>query len=102
MRSIVVDEVRKRHAERRGGSAEHVLLDTGVSDAPAHEDEQIIRVHEALEELGALEPRLAQVVEMRYFAGLTEEEIASALGVSMRTVRRDWEKARTLLYETPK
>ncbi|HEX7440777.1 MAG TPA: ECF-type sigma factor, partial [Caldimonas sp.] len=76
MRSIVVDEVRKRRAERRGGSAEHVELDTSVGDALAPEDEQIIRVHEALDELSALEPRLASVVEMRYFAGLTEEEIA--------------------------
>ncbi len=102
MRSIVVDEVRKRHAERRGGSAEHVELDTGMGDAPAHEDEQVLRVHEALEELSALDPRLAQVVEMRYFAGLTEEDIAGSLGLSARTVQRDWEKARTLLYEALK
>ena len=101
-RSIIVDEVRKRHAERRGGSAEHVELDTGVGDALANDDGQIIRVHEALEDLGALDPRLAQVVEMRYFAGLTEEEIASALGLSARTVQRDWEKARTLLCEALK
>ncbi|HEX7442090.1 MAG TPA: sigma-70 family RNA polymerase sigma factor, partial [Caldimonas sp.] len=69
-----------------------------VGDALAPEDEQIIRVHEALDELSALEPRLASVVEMRYFAGLTEEEIAAALGLTERTVRRDWDKARTLLF----
>ena len=102
MRSIVVDEVRKRHAERRDGVAVHVTFDTGVSNAPTHADQQIIRVHEALEELVALEPRLARVVGMRYFAGLTEESIASTLGVSLRTVRRDREKARTLLYEALK
>ncbi len=102
MRSIIVDEVRKRHADRRGGSAEHVELDTGMGDTLAHEDEQVIRVHEALEELSALDPRLAQVVEMRYFAGLTEEDIAGSLGLSARTVQRDWEKARTLLYEALK
>lgn len=98
MRSIVVDEVRKRRAQRRGGATEHVPLDTDAVDALAADDEQIVRVHEALEELSALEPRLAQVVEMRYFAGLSEEDIAASLGVTDRTVRRDWDKARTLLY----
>lgn len=98
MRSIVVDEVRKRHAERRGGSADHVALDTDVDDSLAQDDEQLIRVHEALEELAALDPRLAHVVEMRYFGGLTEVEIADSLGVTERTVRRDWDKARTLLF----
>jgi RNA polymerase sigma factor (TIGR02999 family) len=102
MRSIVVDEVRKRHAERRGGSAEHVELDTGSTDAMATDDDQIVRVHEALDELAALEPRLARVVEMRYFAGLTETDIAGALGVTERTVRRDWDKARTLLFDALK
>jgi RNA polymerase sigma factor (TIGR02999 family) len=98
MRSIVVDEVRKRHAERRGGSAVHVELDTGVGDVLSREDDQVIRVHDALDELSALDPRLAQVVEMRYFAGLTEADIAGVLGVTERTVRRDWDKARTLLF----
>jgi RNA polymerase sigma factor (TIGR02999 family) len=98
MRSIVVDEVRKRHAERRGGAAEHVELDTGVADSVQTDEDQILRVHEALDELSALDPRLAQVVEMRYFAGLTEPDIAEALGVNERTVRRDWDKARTLLF----
>lgn len=99
MRSIVVDEVRKRHAERRGGSAEHVELDTESVGALAADDDQIMRVHEALDDLAALDPRLARVVEMRYFAGLSETEIADALGVTERTVRRDWDKARTLLFE---
>jgi RNA polymerase sigma factor (TIGR02999 family) len=98
MRSIVIDEVRKRRADRRGGSAEHVPLDTGAVDALATDDEQILRVHEALDELAALDPRLARVVEMRYFAGLGEEDIAATLGVTSRTVRRDWDKARTLLF----
>jgi RNA polymerase sigma factor (sigma-70 family) len=56
-------------------------------------------VHEALEELAQVDPRLVQVVEMRYFAGLTESEIAAALGVTDRTIRRDWEKAKLLLAE---
>lgn len=99
MRSIVVDEVRKRHAERRGGAAKHVELDTGSVDAQSTDDEQIVRVHEALDELAAIDPRLTRDVEMRYFAGLSELDIASALGVTERTVRRDWDKARTLLFE---
>jgi RNA polymerase sigma factor (TIGR02999 family) len=98
MRSVVVDAVRSRHGERRGGAAEHVDLDTNVADAVATDDGEIIRVHEALDELAAIEPRLAHVVEMRYFAGLTEADIAGALGVTERTVRRDWNKARTLLF----
>jgi len=98
MRSIVVDEVRKRHAERRGGDAEHVGLDDEVAGAVAQDDTEVLRVHEALDELGGLDKRLAQVVEMRYFAGLTEVDIADALGVTERTVRRDWDKARALLF----
>ncbi|MEO8019421.1 MAG: ECF-type sigma factor [Pseudomonadota bacterium] len=97
MRSVIVDMVRASRAERRGGNAPHVTLNTGVSNSAAPGEEEIIRVHEALEELAAVDQRLVQVVEMRYFAGMTEPEIASALGVTDRTVRRDWEKARLLL-----
>jgi RNA polymerase sigma factor (TIGR02999 family) len=97
MRSIIVDFARRRRAQRRGGDAAQVTLTTGHgAAAPAGADE-IVRVHEALEQVSAIEPRLAQVVEMRYFAGMTEAEIAQALGVTDRTVRRDWEKARLLL-----
>jgi RNA polymerase sigma factor (sigma-70 family) len=60
-------------------------------------EEQIMRVQEALEDLKKFDPRIVQVVEMRYFVGMTEPEIAAALGVTDRTVRRDWEKARLLL-----
>ena len=98
MRSIIVDEVRKRRAERRGGGAEQVGLETGDVAALSGDDDQIVRVHDALADLAALDQRLAQVVEMRYFAGLSEDEIAAAMGVTERTVRRDWAKARTLLF----
>ncbi len=98
MRSIVVDAVRRRRAERRGGDAEHVELDDAIADGMARDDAETLRVHEALADLSTLDPRLAQVVEMRYFGGLSEQDIAGALGLSERTVRRDWEKARTLLY----
>ncbi len=97
MRSVVVDLVRRRRAERRGGGEIHIELsriDVGQSN-PGEDD--ILRVNEALDELAKVDPRLTQVVEMRYFAGLEEREIAAALAVTERTVRRDWKKARMLL-----
>jgi RNA polymerase sigma factor (TIGR02999 family) len=100
MRSVVVDLVRGKLAERRGGGAAHVTLSTGIGEGTPAAESEILRVHEALDDLAALNERMAQVVEMRYFAGLTESEIADALGVTERTVRRDWEKARVLLAET--
>jgi RNA polymerase sigma factor (TIGR02999 family) len=100
MRSVVVDYVRERMAERRGGDAAHVTLDTQFASRAEDGADEILRVHGALEELAVLDERMAQVVEMRYFAGMTESEIADALGVTDRTVRRDWEKARLLLAET--
>ncbi len=98
MRSVIVDLVREQAAERRGGGASHVTLDTVLVDGLAGPDDaEALRVDEALTALATVEPRLAQVVEMRYFAGLTEAEIAEALDVTERTVRRDWDKARLLL-----
>jgi RNA polymerase sigma factor (TIGR02999 family) len=100
MRSVIVDFARRRQSERHGGDVLMVTF-TGALDEqqPAAADD-ILRVHEALEELAAVDARLAQVVEMRYFAGLSEAQIALALDVSERTVRRDWEKARLLLERT--
>ena len=99
MRSIIVDFARGRVRERRGGDAPHVTLNTEVAHGLPVGDEQILSIHEGLEALAAREPRLAQVVEMRYFGGLNEEEIATALDITDRTVRRDWEKARLLLAD---
>jgi RNA polymerase sigma factor (TIGR02999 family) len=97
MRSIIVDFARAKAAERRGGDAAHVTLNTELVDGtPAGEDE-ILAVHEALADIARLDQRLAQVVEMRYFGGLTDTEIGAALGITDRTVRRDWDKARLLL-----
>ena len=100
MRSIIVDFARARSAERRGSGALHVTLNTELIEGiPAGEDE-IIQVDEALDELGKLDPRLVQVVEMRYFGGMSDSDIGAVLGVTDRTVRRDWEKARLLLAAT--
>lgn len=97
MRAVVVDLVRARQAERRGGGAEHLPLDTHLGDRLAAHDAEVLRVHEALDELAAAEPRLAQVVALRYFGGLSEAEIAAALDMTERTVQRDWQKARLFL-----
>lgn len=101
MRSVIVDLARARLAERRGGAAEHVALDTEHADRIAVEPEdEVVRVHEALEVLAQADEQLARVVELRYFGGLTEAEIAELTGSSERTVRRQWEKARLLLTVT--
>lgn len=97
MRSIIVDAARAGLAERRGGGAAHVTLDTGIGESVATPEEEILDVHAALEQLTQLDARLAQVVELRYFGGLNDAEIAQLLGLTDRTVRRDWEKARLLL-----
>jgi RNA polymerase sigma factor (TIGR02999 family) len=100
MRSVVVDRIRRRCADRRGGGAEHVeLIEESAAGQSAHE-EHVLAVHRALEQLEAVDPRLVRGVEMRYFGGFTEAEIANALGVNERTVRRDWQKARLLLHES--
>ncbi len=97
MRSIIVDTARASLAQRRGGDAQHVTLNTGVAEAVAEPETDILDVHAALDDLAKLDPRLVQVVEMRYFGGMKDEDIGDALGLTDRTVRRDWEKARLLL-----
>jgi RNA polymerase sigma factor (TIGR02999 family) len=96
MRHVLVDRAKARAALKRGGDLRRISLDEeeiGVDDQP----EALLQLDEALDRLAALEPRLARVVECRFFGGLTEEEIAEALGVTARTVQRDWAKARMLL-----
>lgn len=97
MRSVIVNSVRDRIAQKRGGSAQPLTLSTQLGAKVADGEESIMKVHEALEELAKAEPRLAQVVEMRYFGGYSEREMAETLGVTERTVQRDWEKARLIL-----
>ena len=99
MRSVIVDLARRRLADRRGGGMTPLTLTTSIaSRVPAGESE-IVRVHEALDELAVHDKRMATIVEMRYFGGMTETEIAEAVGIHERTVRRDWEKARLFLHE---
>jgi RNA polymerase sigma factor (TIGR02999 family) len=99
MRSVIVDFARRRSALRRGGKA--VAPDALAPQAVEADrgPRQILRVHEALDALERLEPRMAQVVEMRYFGGMSETEIAACLGVTDRTVRRDWDRARLWLRD---
>jgi len=97
MRSVIVDSARERLAERRGGDLMQVTLSTQVAENIPADDQGILQVHEALIALAEADPRAAQVVEMRYFGGYTEDEIAEALDINVRTVARDWEKARLLL-----
>jgi RNA polymerase sigma factor (sigma-70 family) len=78
-------------------------LDTAAMNGAIPQGEDtILQVHEALEELAQVDPRLVRVVEMRYFVGLSNEEIAQSLGVTSRTVERDWEKARSFLFTSMK
>lgn len=99
MRSIVVDFARGRLAQRRGANTPHITVGTDIADPAAAAEDEVIRVEEALQELARLDERLVQVVELKYFGGLTNEEIAAALGTAERTVRRAWQKARVLLHE---
>ena len=96
MRSVVIDLVRERRALRHGGDLQRMTLDTELLDIITTDDEPLT-VQEVLTELVTVDERLSQVVEMRYFGGFTDIEIANALGTSERTVRRDWEKARLLM-----
>jgi RNA polymerase sigma factor (TIGR02999 family) len=101
MRSVIVDLVRQRQTERRGGDVPMLTLTGDVMDRAGvqAQEEHILRVHEALQEMAQVDERMARVVEMRYFAGMSDAEIGEALGVTDRTVRRDWEQARLFLAE---
>jgi RNA polymerase sigma factor (TIGR02999 family) len=96
MRSVIVNSVRERIAQKRGGDSRPLTLSTQFA-VNAGDEESILKVHEALDSLEQVEPRLAQVAQMRYFGGYSEQEIAESLDITERTVRRDWEKARLLL-----
>ena len=98
MRSVLVDEVRARQADKRGGGVLPLTLTTGVlQQAAASED--FSRLNDALDALRGVDPRAAQVVELRYFAGMTETAIAGEIAVSVPTVKRDWRRARAFLFQ---
>ena len=96
MRRILVDAARARASKKRGGSAAKVNIDDAAVLSP-EPDQSILALHEALATFSQLAPRQARVVELRYFGGLTEEEIVAALDISPRTVRRDWSFAKAWL-----
>jgi RNA polymerase sigma factor (TIGR02999 family) len=94
MRQILVGFARERGRQKRGGGARQVSLDEAIV-VGQEQDEDLVALDEALSALAEVDARKAQVVEMRFFGGLTEEEAAAALGVSPETVRRDWRIARS-------
>jgi RNA polymerase sigma factor (TIGR02999 family) len=96
MRSVVVDCIRERRSEKRGGDANFITLTTSAGLNPL-DDERLLAVDSAMDSLEKIAPELHQLVEMRYFAGLSVKEISEAKGVSSRTVEREWEKARAFL-----
>lgn len=98
MRQVIVDHARARAATKRGGDARQVTLDTNLLEVE-DQAEWILSVNSALERIRAVDERLEQVVECRFFAGLTEEETAEAMGVSLRTAQRDWNRAKAWLQE---
>jgi RNA polymerase sigma factor (TIGR02999 family) len=97
MRRILIDYARAYHAGKRGGGHAHLPLDEALVRVEERAD-MLIALDEALDRLAAMNARLCRVVECRYFAGLSEEETAEVLGVTARTVRRDWVKARGWLF----
>lgn len=99
MRSVIVDFARRRNADRRGGDLDRVTLTERLAAGAMRPEEEILLVHDALEKIARLDARMAQVVELRYFCGMTDQEIADTLEITDRTVRRDWEKAKLLLRE---
>jgi RNA polymerase sigma factor (TIGR02999 family) len=97
MRSVIVSSARERAAQKRGSGLRPVTLSERISEQVLDDEEAILRVHEALESLEQVDARLARVVQMRYFGGYSEQEIADTLGVTERTVQRLWLKARLML-----
>jgi RNA polymerase sigma factor (TIGR02999 family) len=98
MRSVVLDAVRENRARKRGGDLVPITLTTGIPDASLDET-QLLAIDEALTTLDNLAPELKELVEMRYFAGLTVPQISELTGRSVRSIERDWEKARLILRQ---
>jgi RNA polymerase sigma factor (TIGR02999 family) len=97
MRGLIVDYARRRQAQKRGGEFELTALSTDVA-GPAADADELARVSAALDELDAADPRLARIVDLKFFGGFSFAEIAAMTNVSERTVQRDWQKARIYLH----
>jgi RNA polymerase sigma-70 factor, ECF subfamily len=98
MRRLLVDHARSRNAEKRGGHSFRIEIE-GLEVGRPSPLVEVVAIDELLEQLAVQDPRMAQIVELRFFGGLTNLEIADALGVNERTVKRDWQLARAWLYE---
>jgi RNA polymerase sigma factor (TIGR02999 family) len=98
MRRLLIDRARERYAEKRGGGADPLPLDATEEIAAQRVSNEILALDAALVHLGERDERLARLVELRFFGGLSEVEVAELLGVTERTVRRDWQKAKGFLY----
>jgi RNA polymerase sigma factor (TIGR02999 family) len=96
MRGLIIDFVRERRALKRGSAFHITQLPTDVAEV---DQSELVRLSDVLDELATHDPRLAEVVDLRYFCGFTIEEIATQRGTSLRTVQRDWEKARAILFK---
>lgn len=99
MRNLVIDHVRRRQAHKRGGGLHFTELDTSIAEQAA-DAAPLVSISDALDALAQVEPPLAELVDLKFFCGLTFAEIAALRGVSERTVQRDWEKARLWLQNT--
>jgi RNA polymerase sigma factor (TIGR02999 family) len=99
MRGLIIDYARSHRAQKRGGGFEITSLDTDIADQGA-DDQELRAIGDALDELAAAEPALAQVVDLKFFCGFSFAEIAAMRGCSERTVQRDWEKARIYLHHS--
>lgn len=97
MRHVLIDHARRVHYAKRGGGAQHVALDD-VDAMTTERAAELVALDEALSELAILDPRKSRVVELRYFGGLSLEETADVLEISLMTVRRDWRAAKAWLY----
>ena len=98
MRQVLVDRARRRNAGKRGGGEAAVTLHAEAVPAPEVRDQKLLDLDEALARLATVNPRLVQVVECRFFGGLSFPETAETLGISLRTAERDWGRARAHLY----
>jgi RNA polymerase sigma factor (TIGR02999 family) len=97
LRQVIIDSLRRRHANKRDPGLPNTTLSDAALPAEASEDD-LIALDEALRQLEALDERQARIVEMRFFAGFDVQEVAATLGISERTVKREWQKARAFLF----